>query len=124
MRPLGAALLSEACATAASWRRDHGADELVVAVNVSALQLDDPGFVAIVIQALEATGFPADRLCLELTESHLFAAARDAIGALTQLSNRGVGITLDDFGTGYSSLSHLAHLPVDTVKIDREAQAD
>jgi diguanylate cyclase (GGDEF)-like protein len=120
MRPLGAALLSAACATAASWRRDHGADELVVAVNVSALQLDDPGFVAIVIEALETTGFPADRLCLELTESHLFTAAGDAIDALTHLSDRGVGITLDDFGTGYSSLSHLARLPVDKVKIDRE----
>jgi diguanylate cyclase (GGDEF)-like protein len=120
MRPLGAALLSEACATAASWRRDHAADELIVAVNVSALQLDDAGFVEMVIGALAATGFPADRLCLELTESHLFAAAGGAMQALRDLSHEGVGITLDDFGTGYSSLSHLAQLPVDKIKIDRE----
>lgn len=120
MRPLGAALLSDACATAASWRRDHAAEELIVAVNVSALQLDDAGFVEMVIGALAATGFPADRLCLELTESHLFAAAGGAMQALRDLSQEGVGITLDDFGTGYSSLSHLAHLPVDKIKIDRE----
>lgn len=120
MRPLGAALLFEACTAAASWRLDHGADELILAVNVSALQLDDPGFGQIVSDVLTDTGFPADRLCLELTESHLFAAAGEAMRTLRDLSDRGVGITLDDFGTGYSSLSHLARLPVDKVKIDRE----
>ena len=118
MRPLGAALLFEACTAAASWRLDHGADELILAVNVSALQLDDPGFGQIVSDVLTDTGFPADRLCLELTESHLFAAAGEAMRTLRDLSDRGVGITLDDFGTGYSSLSRLRSTPLDLLKLD------
>ena len=59
-----------------------------------------------------------------MTESHLIVAGGNALGALVDLADRGVGITLDDFGTGYSSLSHLARLPIDGVKIDREFVAD
>ena len=68
---------------------------------------------------LTETGFPAERLVVEVTESSLFADMDLARSIVTSLKNQGVRLALDDFGTGFSSLSHLRSLPFDIIKIDR-----
>ena len=89
-----------------------------VSVNVSALQLAQPGFVDDVRAALEGT-IPADDLVLEITETALMRDAAAASQTLTRLRDLGVRIAVDDFGTGYSSMSYLQDFPFDLVKIDR-----
>ena len=71
------------------------------------------------MRILAETGFPADRLVVEVTESSLFADMDLARTIVTSLKNQGVRLALDDFGTGFSSLSHLRSLPFDIIKIDR-----
>jgi EAL domain-containing protein (putative c-di-GMP-specific phosphodiesterase class I) len=90
-----------------------------VAVNVSARQLRQPDFVAMVDDILAASGCPPHALELEVTESLLLEDAESAIMLLGQLTARGVRVAIDDFGTGYSSLSYLRRMPVQTLKIDR-----
>jgi diguanylate cyclase (GGDEF)-like protein len=116
---LGLSLLGQACDAAARWRELPGAEDLVVAVNVSPVQLRDPGFVATVSRVLDERGLSAERLCLELTESQLLGSAGTTIDSLHALRRLGVHLTLDDFGTGYSSLSYLSQLPVTRLKMDR-----
>jgi diguanylate cyclase (GGDEF)-like protein len=118
--PLGAVLLSEACRTTGRWARGNGDGGLDVCVNVSALQLADPSFPALVDLALERTGFPPERLCLELTESRLLEVAGATQDSLGRVAATGVKLAIDDFGTGYSSLAYLSRLPVKRLKIDRE----
>ncbi|RPE65067.1 diguanylate cyclase (GGDEF)-like protein [Tibeticola sediminis] len=88
-----------------------------VAVNVSARQLELPDFADQVLERLARTGWPAERLELEVTESVLLESAKGR-GHLERLAAHGVRLSLDDFGTGYSSLSYLRQLPFDVVKID------
>ena len=90
-----------------------------IAVNVSAKQLSQPGFDAIVLATLADARLPADRLVLEVTESALLDELDAGVKALVELRAHGVKVAIDDFGTGYSSLSHLARLPVDQLKVDR-----
>ena len=90
-----------------------------VAVNVSALQFHQPGFVEQVIETLQRHGLPARWLELELTESILVKDAEDTLKRLHELADLGVRLSIDDFGTGYSSLSYLKRFPIDQVKIDR-----
>jgi len=87
-------------------------------VNVSALQIDDE-FCAVLEQVLQRSGFPANRLELEITESALIANPTLTIEYLNTWKALGVRIAMDDFGTGYSSLSYLSRLPVDRLKLDR-----
>jgi EAL domain-containing protein (putative c-di-GMP-specific phosphodiesterase class I) len=111
---LGAWALHEACREAASWPGD-----LRVAVNVSAVQFRKTGLEQSVMRALAASGLPAGRLELEITESVLMQDSDAVIGSLHRLRAMGVRIALDDFGTGYSSLSYLCRFPFDKIKIDR-----
>ena len=92
---------------------------LVVAVNVSALQLQQPDFVSQVVGVLERTRVNPQRLKLELTESLLVSNIGETIAKMTALRAVGVGFSLDDFGTGYSTLAYLSRLPLDQLKIDR-----
>jgi diguanylate cyclase (GGDEF)-like protein len=117
--PLGVALLVQACEAAVSWRGLPGSEEVVVAVNVSPVQLSDPTFVRTVSQVLDASGLTPHRLCLELTESRLLESAGTTLDTLHALRRLGVQLTLDDFGTGYSSLSYLSQLPVTRLKMDQ-----
>jgi EAL domain-containing protein (putative c-di-GMP-specific phosphodiesterase class I) len=89
-----------------------------VAVNVSAIQLRQRDFVAIVEQAI-LDGLAPTAIDLELTESLVMADVRDNIEKLKAVRALGVEIAIDDFGTGYSSLGYLAQLPVQSLKIDR-----
>lgn len=112
--PLGSWALQEACRETASWPGD-----LRVAVNVSAVQFQQPGLEQSVMSALAASGLAPHRLMLEITESVLIQDAEAVIACLHRLKSIGVLIALDDFGTGYSSLSYLRRFPFDTIKIDR-----
>jgi EAL domain-containing protein (putative c-di-GMP-specific phosphodiesterase class I) len=115
---LGEFVLRTACAQVREWEL-AGIAVVPVAVNVSAMQLQDQNFVAIVRDILRETGLRPNLLALELTESALLENMQDHIPALRTLRSDGIAIEIDDFGTGYSSLSYLKELPLDAVKIDR-----
>jgi diguanylate cyclase (GGDEF)-like protein len=117
--PLGDALLRDACTAAARWLSGPKTDDLVIAVNVSPLQLAEAHFVESVARALDLAGLDASHLCLELTESQTLAAGGVTLDTLHGLHELGVRLTIDDFGTGYSSLSYLAELPLTRLKLDR-----
>ena len=122
--PLGAWVLSEACHQTAQWhsiRTKLGAEQgrLNMAVNVSAVQLSDPGFPRQVAEAVDASGIDPDQLWLELTESALMREPDEAVEVLNAICALGVHIEIDDFGTGYSSLSYLQRFPVECLKVDR-----
>ena len=111
---LGEWVLTTACAEAATWP-----DHIRVAVNVSPVQFRSQTLALKVAAALAASGLPANRLELEITEAVLIRDDEAALAMLHQLRELGVRIALDDFGTGYSSLSYLQRFPFDKIKIDR-----
>lgn len=113
---LGRWVLERACATAAAW---PGEAAPIVNVNVSVVQLLRSDFPADVSAALQASGLPANRLEIEVTESVFANDAQRLEAALAALRALGVRIAIDDFGTGYSSLAYLHRLQVDAVKIDQ-----
>jgi diguanylate cyclase (GGDEF)-like protein/PAS domain S-box-containing protein len=120
--PLGRFVLEESCRQLSAWLGGDGhtnPNRLVMAVNVSAGELVDPGFADSVLQILAANHLPAGRLCLEVTEQAASIAASTVIDTLRAVREAGVIVAIDDFGTGYSSLSHIRTLPVDIVKLDR-----
>jgi EAL domain-containing protein (putative c-di-GMP-specific phosphodiesterase class I) len=95
-----------------------------LAVNVSVVGIEDPGFSDEVINILNQTGFPPSRLELEITET---AAMRDpaVVGRrIASLRQIGIRFAIDDFGAGYSNLAALARLPFDAVKLDRSLIRD
>jgi len=92
---------------------------LMVAVNVSPIQVVRDDFLQVVRNALTASGLPPQRLELEITESIFIDASPKAMRNLEALRQMGVRVALDDFGTGYSSLAYLRQFPFDTLKIDR-----
>ncbi|MBI0535337.1 EAL domain-containing protein [Roseomonas sp. KE2513] len=112
--PIGAWVLQTALREAASWTRP-----LRVAVNVSALQIQQGDFPDLLRTLLEETRLDPRRLELEVTESLLIADTDRALATLRELKSIGVQLSLDDFGTGYSSLSMLRNFPFDRVKMDR-----
>ena len=122
--PLGRWVLQTACRQLVSWAADPRMAHLTIAVNVSAREFRDPGFVEAVLAVLETTGARPNQLKLELTESLLLNDVEDIIAKMTRLQLRGVGFSLDDFGTGYSSLSYLKRLPLDQLKIDQSFVRD
>ncbi|WP_432967770.1 putative bifunctional diguanylate cyclase/phosphodiesterase [Dactylosporangium sp. CA-233914] len=119
IRPLGQWVLAESCRQAVTWGFDRPDRPMSMAVNVSGVQFDQPDLPQIVASVLAATGLPAQRLCLEMTESVLMTDTEENLAVLLSLKDIGVRLAIDDFGTGYSSLSYLRRFPVDTLKIDR-----
>ena len=115
---MGTWAIQEVCRQGAEWAR-HGLDDITVSVNVTAQQLAPETFATVVQQSLDASGFPASRLILELTESTLLNAGGDTIELMARLGQMGVRVALDDFGTGYSSFAYLRQYPLNKLKIDR-----
>ena len=107
-------VIGEALRQAASWDA-----AIKISVNISPFQLADGWLAQRIIKTLAETGFPAERLVIEITESSLFADLDLARTIVTSLKNQGIRLALDDFGTGFSSLAHLRSLPFDIIKIDR-----
>jgi EAL domain-containing protein (putative c-di-GMP-specific phosphodiesterase class I) len=104
--------------------RDAGLSAVRISVNVSPLQLRNPGFIAEVRQAIGTDAHVAAGLELEITESVIMQDVKNSIASLQAIRAMGVSIAIDDFGTGFSSLSYLSRLPVDTLKIDRSFVVD
>ena len=90
-----------------------------ISVNISPIQLTDSWLAQRIVRLLTESGFPAERLMVEITESSLFADLDLARAIVASLKNQGIRLALDDFGTGFSSLAHLRSLPFDVIKIDR-----
>jgi diguanylate cyclase (GGDEF)-like protein/PAS domain S-box-containing protein len=112
--PMGMWVLKKACKVAAQWP-----DLETVAVNLSAVQFMDPNLVETVSDVLMETGFPGERLVLEITESVFLKDIGSASEKLDGLRDMGIKIALDDFGTGYSSLLYLRNYNFDKIKIDK-----
>jgi diguanylate cyclase (GGDEF)-like protein len=119
---LGWHVLETAASSISRW--GNAGPGLTMAANVSARQLQRPGFVERLRGLLERYGLPAGSLTLEITESVLLNNPDTALALLGRIKDLGVRLSIDDFGTGYSSLSYLRRLPVDEVKIDREFIVD
>ena len=112
---IGAWVLRTACREAAGW-----SDQAIgLAVNIAGRQLREGALLAQLAAALEESGFPPERLELELGEASLTDLDTDQLLALCAVRDLGVGVALDDFGTGHASLSMLKRLPLTTVKLDR-----
>ena len=117
--PIGEWVLRTACVEAAEWPSD-----IRIAVNVSADQLHNPGFVATVASALANSGLSPERLELEVTESVFMREGTGATQALERILDMGVRLSLDDFGTGFSSLGYLSRTRFSSIKIDRRFVQD
>ncbi|MGB0682294.1 MAG: EAL domain-containing protein [Magnetovibrionaceae bacterium] len=120
---VGAWAIVTACQQHQAWR-DLGLPPVRIAVNLSARQLREAGFVDRVKSILAETKTDPSGLEIEITESMLMSDAEKAVKTLGQLSDMGLKIAMDDFGTGYSSLSYLKKFPIDTIKIDRSFVSD
>lgn len=119
--PLSDWIMRTACADFRSWRESLGdAAPRYVSVNLSRVQLTDPGLVDRVLAIVHESGLRPRDLQLEVTESQIMANRNTAIAQLRALRTAGVRLAMDDFGTGYSSLSCLQEFPLDVLKIDRE----
>ncbi len=113
MRQLGAWVLREALAFARRW------PELVVAVNISPVQMRTPGFLTDTLDTIAKARVRPEQIELEITETALLEEAHDPAQTIAALRAAGLRVALDDFGTGYSSLSHLRSFKIDRLKIDR-----
>lgn len=122
--PIGEWVLRTACRKLGSWHSRRDWRQVRMAINVSALQFAQPGFLPVVSEALAESDVDPRSVELELTESLLMQNTQDAAIKLSALRHLGVTAAIDDFGTGYSSLAYLRRLPIDTLKIDRSFIAD
>ncbi len=117
--PIGLWVLETACKQLAIWQNMPQFSNLSIAVNVSAIQFREEGFVSIIHDVVERSGIKPERLKLELTESLVIDNIDDSILKMNEIKKLGVKFSMDDFGTGYSSLSYLSRLPFDQLKIDQ-----
>jgi diguanylate cyclase (GGDEF)-like protein/PAS domain S-box-containing protein len=116
--PIGLWVLEAACLQLKLWETTPGAEDLQLAVNISAIQFRQHDFVEQVCQLLQQTAIQPARLKLELTETMLINDIDDIALKMKALREIGVRFAMDDFGAGYSSLSRLTKLPIDQLKID------
>ena len=117
---VGRWVLQEACEVTQRWNTSHPErPPVMVSINLSALQLVQPGLAGEIAATLEETGLPPCQLSVEITETALLADVDVNLATLEELRDIGVTVCVDDFGTGYSSLAYLRQLPVDVVKLDR-----
>jgi diguanylate cyclase (GGDEF)-like protein/PAS domain S-box-containing protein len=110
--------IREVCRQYKDWL-GQGLGELVIAVNMSTLQFNQPGFIPMIAEIIQEYDVNPAFLTFELTESTIMADTENMLTKLKSLKNLGVKLALDDFGTGYSSLRYLNRFPLDALKIDR-----
>ena len=122
--PIGKWVLEESCRQLRAWKGNAKTRNLILSVNISALEFKQPDFVNTVKQLLVRTGINPSLLALEITESMLLENMEDFIDKMRQLREMGLSFALDDFGTGYSSLSYLKRLPINELKIDKSFVKD
>ena len=121
MEEIGSFVMREACATAAGW--GPGPEAPFAAVNVSARQLSNPGFVAEVQEAIAAAGLPPQRLVIEMSERGMIDASGRLHGSLEELAEFGVTLAIDHFGAGAGSLAILQWESIRMLKLDRSLLA-
>lgn len=121
--PLGGWVIAEAARQARSWQ-EAGLGQLLVSVNISALQFHQAGFVGTVQSLLAQAGTGPASLELELTETMLMGDMEASIAVLQSFRDLGYRIAIDDFGTGFSCLNYLRRLPVNVLKIDQSFVRD
>jgi diguanylate cyclase (GGDEF)-like protein len=120
--PIDKVALYHAARSVVAWNKDH---DLFLTLNISATNIADSSLPIVVEQAISDAGLTdAGRLKLELTESRTIENQKYSRSAMEELTEMGIDIWIDDFGTGQSSLSYLKHLPVSTVKIDKDFIAE
>ena len=118
--PVGQWVLEIACHQAREWHEQYPSDPpLLVSVNLSAQQFQQPNLTSELAKVLRESGLPPSSLILEITENTVMENAPSTIDCLQELHALGIKLAIDDFGTGYSSMSYLRRFPVDYVKIDR-----
>ena len=117
IEPLGEWVMRTACRQGQQWLAE-GLAVPRLSVNVSVREMRSHDYVERVTAILAETGFPAERLEIEVTES-IIQSVDHSLRLFTRLKALGVQIAIDDFGTGFSSLSLLRSLPIDRIKIDR-----
>ncbi len=110
-------VLKQALHQCKQWR-DLGID-LIMAVNISAMDLQQPSFPQTVAELLKTYQLPTQALVLEVTESSIMHDTQKAVAMLSSIYDMGVHLSIDDYGTGYSSMAQLKHLPVQELKIDK-----
>jgi diguanylate cyclase (GGDEF)-like protein/hemerythrin-like metal-binding protein/PAS domain S-box-containing protein len=115
---IGEWVLRETCRQGRLWL-DEGLPPLTLAVNVSSQQFRRGDISSLVAACLRETGFPAEHLELEMTESGLMENQDNVMALLNKLRSQGVRLAIDDFGIGFSSLAYLKHFPLDVLKIDK-----
>ncbi|BAU27231.1 PAS domain S-box-containing protein/diguanylate cyclase (GGDEF)-like protein [Aneurinibacillus soli] len=121
--PLGELVLKMACAQNKKWM-EAGYPKLCVAVNVSAIQFQQPDFVLLIEMILQSTGLDPEYLELEMTENSMMNDVEESLSTLRELHQLGISIAIDDFGTGYSSLGYLKRFPINALKVDRSFVKD
>jgi diguanylate cyclase (GGDEF)-like protein/PAS domain S-box-containing protein len=126
--PIGEFVLARALQDAAAWRK-AGYEQVPIAVNVSAAQLQRSSLAGLIVHMAQQLDLDPRILQIELTEGTIFERREGHNGelsedAVTKLRNLGIDISIDDFGTGYSSLSYLKRWPVDSIKIDKSFVRD
>lgn len=124
MVPIGRWVLEQACQCLLGWADNPAMSNLVLAINVSVVELNQNDWVDSVISTIEKTAADPTRLKLEVTESVMAYDIDNVVSKLSILRDTGVRISLDDFGTGYSSLTYLKSLPLNQLKIDKSFVRD
>ncbi|MEI7842813.1 MAG: EAL domain-containing protein [Gallionellaceae bacterium] len=116
--PIGEWVLREACEQLKRWQAETGS-KLMMAVNLSPVQLHQPKLIENVKEILLETGLDAQYLEIEFTESAIMQNVSETVSIMKRFKEMGLHLSIDDFGTGYSSLSYLKQFPVDKLKIDQ-----
>ena len=114
---VGRQVLHRACQQACECHK--AGYDLSMSVNLSPRQLDSPGIVRDITDALEASGLDPRHLVVEITENTLMRDPASTLERISQLKALGISVAVDNFGSGYSSLAYLRRFPVDILKIDR-----
>ncbi|MCH8618680.1 EAL domain-containing protein [Undibacterium sp. TS12] len=115
---LGDWVIQQVCADIVNWLA-VGLKPPSVAINISPVQLQDPGLTSRLSHMLQAQNLISDQISLEITENVLMYRSENIDKAFSDFKQKGYLLALDDFGTGYSALSYLKHFPFDYVKIDK-----
>ncbi len=121
---IGLWVVEEMLRQAVTWKGEKEFNGLIFSANVSARQLDEPGFVGAIEELFQRYNYPPECVELEVTETAVMEDIHRSITTLSELKALGLHLAIDDFGTGYSSLNYLKRLPIDRLKIDRSFISD
>ncbi len=117
--PLGEWIIEKSISDFSRWYRKHKFDDIILSINISAIQFKSKNFVKQLVKLIQQYEIPAKLIELEITESVFIDDIQDIVAKMNVLREMGIRFSMDDFGTGFSSLSYLRTLPIDTLKIDK-----